>query len=166
MLRICERPLSEASGQNFNDYFLALWNIVVTMTTVGYGDVFPKTNIGRLIGSFICFWGCILVSLFVVSISEALEFTSPQQNAYTLIKRMLYRDGLKKYAANAVSTMWKYKRLEIASLQAKKLMRSKKEKKKFATWQKHMKRYEAKVSEGKSLFDNWTEFTFIINYVF
>jgi len=145
---------------------VALWNIVVTMTTVGYGDVYPKTNIGRLIGSFICFWGCILVSLFVVSISEALEFTSPQQNAFDLIKRMLYRDSLKKYAANAVSTMWKYKRLEIASLQAKRIVRTKKEKKKHSNWMKHMKRYEGKKAAGKSLFDNWTEFTFIINYVY
>ena len=50
MLRIFERPLSEASGQDFNRFDTAMWNIIVTMTTVGYGDTFPKSNIGRALG--------------------------------------------------------------------------------------------------------------------
>ena len=50
MLRIFERPLSEVSGQNFNRIDTAMWNIIVTMTTVGYGDTYPKTTGGRLLG--------------------------------------------------------------------------------------------------------------------
>ena len=79
MLRIFERPLSEASGQNFNRIDTAMWNIIVTMTTVGYGDTFPKSDIGRALGIWICLWGVLLVSLFVVTISDAIELDNTQK---------------------------------------------------------------------------------------
>ena len=31
----------------------ALWYLIVTMSTVGYGDLYPTTDVGRLIGSLI-----------------------------------------------------------------------------------------------------------------
>lgn len=107
MLRIFERPLSEASGQNFNDIDTAMWNIIVTMTTVGYGDTFAKSNFGRFLGIGICLWGVLLTSLFVVTISDALEFTIPQQNAFNLIQRLIYRDQLKDQAAGAILSHYK-----------------------------------------------------------
>ncbi len=73
-LRIFERPLSEASGQDFGMLSNTIWNVLVTMTTVGYGDYFPKTNMGRVIGIIIAFWGVFIVSLFVVSLSNMFEF--------------------------------------------------------------------------------------------
>lgn len=73
-LRIFERPLSTASGQNFNAISNSFWLTLITMTTVGYGDFFPKSNIGRLVGIIIAFWGVLFVSLFVVTLTNLLEF--------------------------------------------------------------------------------------------
>ena len=73
-LRIFERPLSEASGQNFNDISNSFWVTLITMTTVGYGDFYPKSNIGRLVGIIIAFWGVLFVSLFVVTLTNLLDF--------------------------------------------------------------------------------------------
>ena len=112
MLRIFERPLSEASGQNFNRLDTAMWNIIVTMTTVGYGDTFPKSYVGRVLGIIICLWGVLLVSLFVVTVSDALEFNNPQKNSYNLIHRLIYRDELKKEAAGAILSHYRIKLYE------------------------------------------------------
>ena len=73
-LRMFERKLFAASGQDFGLLTNTIWNVLVTMTTVGYGDFYPKTNFGRLVGIIIAFWGVFIVSLFVVSLSTMLEF--------------------------------------------------------------------------------------------
>lgn len=109
IFRVFERPLSEASGQNFDRYDTACWCVIVTMTTVGYGDAFPKTMFGRLIGICVCLWGVLLVSLFVVSISDALEFNVPQKNAFNLIHRIIFRDQLKDQAAGAIISRYRIK---------------------------------------------------------
>jgi hypothetical protein len=38
VLRIFERPISAASGQDFNNYWNSVWLVVITMTTVGKFD--------------------------------------------------------------------------------------------------------------------------------
>jgi voltage-gated potassium channel len=45
-----EKSAPEANITTASD---ALWYVVVTMSTVGYGDVFPVSNAGREIGTFI-----------------------------------------------------------------------------------------------------------------
>eukprot|EP00343_Euplotes_focardii_P000134 CAMPEP_0205801324 /NCGR_PEP_ID=MMETSP0205-20121125/3275_1 /ASSEMBLY_ACC=CAM_ASM_000278 /TAXON_ID=36767 /ORGANISM="Euplotes focardii, Strain TN1" /LENGTH=191 /DNA_ID=CAMNT_0053065883 /DNA_START=681 /DNA_END=1253 /DNA_ORIENTATION=- len=78
------------------------------MTTVGYGDVYPKSFMGRILGIMLCIWGMILVSLFVVTVSEQLELTQLQKNSYVLIQRLVYRDALKKVSASALFSMFKF----------------------------------------------------------
>jgi potassium intermediate/small conductance calcium-activated channel subfamily N protein 2 len=58
------------------------------MTTVGYGDFYPKTNIGRMVGIVVAFWGVFMVSLFVVSLSAVLEFGSGEMKAFELNERL------------------------------------------------------------------------------
>ena len=84
-LRLFERPLSESTGQDFNSMINSIWNILITMTTVGYGDLFPKSNVGRLVGILCAFWGVIYVSLFVVALTNMLEFDSPEKKAFMLL---------------------------------------------------------------------------------
>lgn len=48
----------------------AIWWALVSMTTVGYGDVVPVTGVGRLLGIFIIFMGVALVSVFTATISS------------------------------------------------------------------------------------------------
>jgi len=48
----------------------AIWWVLVTMTTVGYGDKVPMTTGGRVIGIIIMFFGLALLSSFTATISS------------------------------------------------------------------------------------------------
>jgi hypothetical protein len=74
VIRIFESPLAESTGQPYDFYATALWNVIVTMTTIGYGDAFPKTYGGRIVGMLMAIWGIILQSLLITTITQVLEF--------------------------------------------------------------------------------------------
>lgn len=48
---------------SFGSIIQSLWWAVVTMTTVGYGDVVPITTVGKIISTFIILIGVVLVAL-------------------------------------------------------------------------------------------------------
>ena len=45
-----------------NNLFDSLWFVVSTITTVGYGDVLPSSDIGRIIGLIILTFGVFIFS--------------------------------------------------------------------------------------------------------
>lgn len=50
-----------------------MWWAFVTMTTVGYGDLSPVTNLGRLLGVFCMFSGIVLMAICVIIIGGNFE---------------------------------------------------------------------------------------------
>lgn len=53
----------QAQPDKFSSIPASMWWSVATLTTVGYGDVFPITNLGKLIGAFIAILGVGMVAL-------------------------------------------------------------------------------------------------------
>jgi ABC-type amino acid transport substrate-binding protein len=62
----------EQFGNGARGVFSGFWWAMVTMTTVGYGDVAPRTVPGRLIGMVWMLTALIVVSFFTASITSAL----------------------------------------------------------------------------------------------
>ncbi len=54
---------SEAQPDKFPDIPSAMWWGIATLTTVGYGDVFPVTAVGKLLGGTIAFLGIGMFAL-------------------------------------------------------------------------------------------------------
>ncbi|UCF64781.1 MAG: NAD-binding protein [bacterium] len=53
-----------------NSFGEALWWVVVSITTVGYGDIVPVTPFGRMLAALIIFTGVALFSMFTAIISS------------------------------------------------------------------------------------------------
>jgi hypothetical protein len=82
-LRIAERPLSLVLKEYYpteylhlENYLNCMWCIVITMATVGYGEYFPKTLIGRTLIIFIATWGIFTVSIMVVVLTNTFELST------------------------------------------------------------------------------------------
>ncbi|MGB1041883.1 MAG: ion transporter [Tenacibaculum sp.] len=60
-----------AQPDAFNNIGQAMWWAVATLTTVGYGDIYPVTGIGKLLSAFIALLGIGIVALPTGIISSA-----------------------------------------------------------------------------------------------
>ena len=76
----------------------AMWNTVITLTSAGYGELYPKTFFGRIVGVVICFWGVLIISFFVVTVTNMLNFTASEEKAYSLLMKLYYKTELKRMA--------------------------------------------------------------------
>lgn len=79
------------------------------MTTVGFGDFYPKTHLGRVIIIMSCIWGIYSVSLMVLALSNASDFTTGQLKAYELLHRVKGKKTLQKKAAEVLWAMGRWK---------------------------------------------------------
>ena len=65
----------------FDDYTTAIWCVVITMTTVGYGDVYAISPFGRMISVMNAIWGAFVISLMVASINNIFQLNESQKKA-------------------------------------------------------------------------------------
>eukprot|EP01016_Furgasonia_blochmanni_P041293 TRINITY_DN5341_c0_g1_i6.p1 TRINITY_DN5341_c0_g1~~TRINITY_DN5341_c0_g1_i6.p1 ORF type:complete len:363 (-),score=66.29 TRINITY_DN5341_c0_g1_i6:330-1418(-) len=119
-LRTFEISYSSQKAGSFEFRYLlnSFWLIIITMTTVGFGDGFPSTHLGRFIGVIACIIGMLLVSLMVVSLTVSSEFTAEEAKAYSILKKMYADDNAKEKAANVVRTLlqWRVNQLKSGDL--------------------------------------------------
>jgi voltage-gated potassium channel len=54
---------NEAQPENFKSIFHSIWWSVATLTTVGYGDVYPITLGGKIFSSIVIFLGLGLIAV-------------------------------------------------------------------------------------------------------
>jgi hypothetical protein len=71
--RIFELPYfrldDDLSVKNQMDsYFVAIYYTIITIATVGYGDICPCTPPGRIISMILAIWGTFQMSLLVVAV--------------------------------------------------------------------------------------------------
>lgn len=61
-----------AASPNIKTYGDAIWYAVVTLTTVGYGDFYPKTFVGQLLGSVFVLGSLGILGLLIGQIGQAI----------------------------------------------------------------------------------------------
>ncbi|XP_041356670.1 potassium voltage-gated channel protein Shaw-like [Gigantopelta aegis] len=70
MIYYAERKDAVTPSDTFNTIPVGFWWAIITMTTVGYGDVYPKTPIGYIVGTACSVSGVLLVALTIPVISN------------------------------------------------------------------------------------------------
>ena len=88
--------------QNWHYRWNAIWCVFVSMTTVGYGDFFPKTHFGRFLIIFACIVGIYFVSMMMIFLTQKSILTENEQKAYKLITRLKIRNQLKDIHSNII----------------------------------------------------------------
>lgn len=79
-----------------------IWNVIITISSVGYGELYPKTFFGRVIGIVICFWGLFIVSILVVVVTDQLELSKLEDITFNHLRILTLKQELKKKAIDVV----------------------------------------------------------------
>lgn len=95
--------LAEDSNSNFNTFEDFVWCIIITMGTIGYGDYYPGTYIGRLITFSAAISGIIWASLLILILSQHLTMSSSESRSHVTLKRLALRKLLEKYAEETIA---------------------------------------------------------------
>ena len=110
-IRAFERPLypdlpqQVSKGDTYQDYYYfwnGIWLVFIAMATVGYGDLYPKTYVGRglCIGGIIV--GITLFSMLTISMISGLSFSESEEVMHSMVTRSEYRTQYKRRAANCI----------------------------------------------------------------
>jgi len=65
-----EAPMYKITSMDFTGMSNCMWNVLIILTTCGYGDFYPVTFFGRIVGIIITFWGVFIASMLVVVITD------------------------------------------------------------------------------------------------
>ena len=111
-LRIFEIVYYRSLGLiDFDDYFQAVWVIVITICTVGFGDLVPFSQIGRVIIMVTAIWGSFIISLVIVVAANLFMLSRSQ-------KKAMHHLFLTRKAAASIIAALRYN-LELKKIRAK-----------------------------------------------
>lgn len=65
----------------------SLWVTLITIATVGYGDLYPTTDLGRLSMAVCVFWGVSNTSLFTAMLYSMLQAETSEQLVWALLEK-------------------------------------------------------------------------------
>ena len=72
--------------KDFPNFWLAAWWAIVTLGTVGYGDVVPTTILGRIVGSVLIVFGVTFIS-FLTAVVTSMFVSAEQREQRELAER-------------------------------------------------------------------------------
>jgi hypothetical protein len=101
-IRIYEVPYYRVISQLDVEQFLsAIWMVVITMGTVGFGDIVPATPVGRILIMITSIWGTFVITLVLVAFGNVFALKQTQKLAmhHVLVSRK---------AASTITSAFKY----------------------------------------------------------
>ena len=81
LMSIFERPYSIVNGklsQAVGTFSGGFYLVIMTMTTVGYGDFSPHTSVGQFLAMVTALWGSFLISILVLTTASIFDLDKSQ----------------------------------------------------------------------------------------
>eukprot|EP00347_Sterkiella_histriomuscorum_P015577 403356503 len=113
-------------AQQFESLTEPLWLAITSIVTVGYGEIFPQTHMGRFFIVMAYLVGQVLMSILIVAMIELFRLQSKELRAYFNLKIQQKQRGVQDSASNIIAM----------SLELRKLQRFFKDKKSYSKRQK------------------------------
>lgn len=80
-------------------YSNVTWMTIITMTTIGFGDISPKTPLGRFVASLCVTWGVFIVAIMVAVLTNILSLNRQETQSLMILKRLKRKEKVKQAAA-------------------------------------------------------------------
>lgn len=123
-VQIYEKPfhkklLEGETDPDFSYLYNCMWLVLLTMTTVGFGDFYARTHVGRFITIMALIWGTFLISLMIIMLNNYVVFSRPQEKSFNYLTKLFTSRQLKDYASKFISrfllikALIKYRRVPL-----------------------------------------------------
>ena len=104
-MMVFERPIGP--NTNLDLFENSVWLIIITMTTVGYGDLFPQTPMGRYVAIFAALLAVVLVALAVGAVTDRLTLTRDESKVLEFMDNIRTKQDRKAAAAKMLQHSWR-----------------------------------------------------------
>eukprot|EP01061_Rhynchopus_euleeides_P016421 TRINITY_DN2769_c0_g1_i2.p1 TRINITY_DN2769_c0_g1~~TRINITY_DN2769_c0_g1_i2.p1 ORF type:complete len:742 (+),score=88.65 TRINITY_DN2769_c0_g1_i2:243-2468(+) len=94
-------------GYDFAQLQDCVWFTFVTFTTIGYGDMFPRTTMGRMATVVIAVFGQIILAVFGGVVTNKLAPSKQQQLIQSYLKTDTGERGYTEAAALLIQSVWR-----------------------------------------------------------
>ena len=100
------KGLNGVKGINdLQNYVNNFWLILTTVTKIGFGDEYPRTELGRLFIFLIFLIGMLSLGYCTASLSGYIEFIPVEKRAYLKLKKIFDPENNEHKAANLIKTI-------------------------------------------------------------
>jgi voltage-gated potassium channel len=107
---------SNNSASNIKNLSDGVWWAIATITTVGYGDYFPVTPLGKIIASFVMFIGLAFLTTFAGLLSSTLIAGKLKQKDNYTTGTKIFLNETKEFIRNRVNEIEKLDKEDIETL--------------------------------------------------
>ena len=101
-LQLAERRVNH----DLDDYANCFWLAVVSMTGIGFGELYPQTPIGRVASAAAFAWGALLSALIILTLMSSTRLTEAESRVSKMIEHGRSRANIKQRAASYIQAAW------------------------------------------------------------
>ena len=101
-LQVAERRIN----RDLDNYVNCVWLAVVSMTGIGFGDLYPQTLLGRSASTAAFLWGALLAALLMKTVYTGTELSESEARVSNMIRHTRRKSVLKQRAAFYIQAAW------------------------------------------------------------